>query len=71
MISGPTEGIQLLGPWSSSERANHSSAPEPVCLSGDFEGTLADKVVADAVVDGKSLHVERSVAEVFQGVSGR
>ena len=38
-------------------------------LAGDFEGTLTDKIVADAVVDGELLHVERSVAEVFQGVS--
>ncbi|WP_433971957.1 hypothetical protein [Tunturiibacter lichenicola] len=37
-------------------------------LAGDVEGTLADKIVADAVVDGETLHVERSVAEVFQGV---
>jgi hypothetical protein len=40
-------------------------------LAGDFEGTLADKILADAVVDGKVLHVELSVAEVFQGVSAR
>jgi hypothetical protein len=40
-------------------------------LAGDFEGRLADKIVADAVVDGETLHVERSVAEVFQGVLGR
>jgi hypothetical protein len=40
-------------------------------LAGDVEGTLREKIVADAVVDGESLHVERSVAEVFQGVLGR
>lgn len=38
-------------------------------LAGDFEGTLADKIFADAVVDGESLHVERSVEDIFQGVS--
>jgi hypothetical protein len=40
-------------------------------LAGDFEGTLADKIVADAVVDGESLHVERSVSEVFHSFLAR
>lgn len=39
-------------------------------LAGDFEGTLADKIVADAVVDGERLHVACTIAEVFQGISG-
>jgi len=34
-------------------------------LAGDYAGTLADKVIADAVVDGERLHVERPLAEIF------
>jgi hypothetical protein len=35
-------------------------------LAGDYEGTLADKVIVDAVVEGELLHAERSVAELFE-----
>jgi hypothetical protein len=34
-------------------------------LEGDYEGTLADRVIADAVVDGEALHVEKPVSELF------
>jgi hypothetical protein len=34
-------------------------------LAGDYEGTLADKVIVDAVVEGELLHAERTVADVF------
>jgi hypothetical protein len=34
-------------------------------LAGDYEGTLADKVVAEAVVEGEILRMERTVADVF------
>jgi hypothetical protein len=35
-------------------------------LAGDYEGTLADKVVAEAVVEGELLHTERTVADIFE-----
>lgn len=34
-------------------------------LAGDYEGTLADKVIVDAVADGESMHVERTLREIF------
>jgi hypothetical protein len=35
-------------------------------LAGDYEGTLADKVVAQAVVEGELVRVERTVADIFE-----
>jgi len=35
-------------------------------LAGDFEGTLAEKVVVDAVVEDELLHAERTVADIFE-----
>jgi hypothetical protein len=35
-------------------------------LAGDYEGTLRDKIIVDAVVEGELLHSERTVADVFQ-----
>lgn len=35
-------------------------------LAGDYEGTLAEKVTVDAVVEGELLHAERTVAEIFE-----
>jgi hypothetical protein len=35
-------------------------------LAGDYEGTLADKVVAEAVVEGELLRAERTVADIFE-----
>ena len=37
-------------------------------LEGDFEGTLADKVTVDAIVDGERLHVEKPIREIFEGL---
>jgi hypothetical protein len=34
-------------------------------LAGDFEGTLAESVVVDAVVEDELLHAERTVADIF------
>jgi hypothetical protein len=34
-------------------------------LTGDYEGTLKDKVTVDAVVEGELLHAEQTVAEIF------
>ena len=33
--------------------------------AGDYEGTLADNVIVDAVVEGELLHAERTVADLF------
>lgn len=35
-------------------------------LAGDYEGTLADKVIAEAVVEGDLLRAERTVADIFE-----
>jgi hypothetical protein len=35
-------------------------------LAGDYEGTLAEKVTVDAVVEGELLHAERTVADIFE-----
>lgn len=35
-------------------------------LAGDYEGTLAEKVEVDAVVEGELLHAERTVADIFE-----
>ena len=35
-------------------------------LAGDHEGTLAEKVTVDAVVEGELLHAERTVADIFE-----
>ena len=35
-------------------------------LAGDYEGTLRDKVAVDAVVEGELLHLERTIAEIFE-----
>jgi hypothetical protein len=35
-------------------------------LAGDYEGTLADKVIAEAVVEGDRLRAERTVANIFE-----
>ena len=35
-------------------------------LKGDYEGTMADKVVIDAVVEGEAFHAERTVADIFE-----
>lgn len=35
-------------------------------LAGDYEGTLADKVTVDAVVEGELLHAERTVRDIFE-----
>jgi hypothetical protein len=34
-------------------------------LAGDYVGTLADKVLVDAVVEGELLHAERTVSDIF------
>ena len=34
-------------------------------LAGDYEGTRADKVIANAVVAGEALQVEKSLSEIF------
>ena len=34
-------------------------------LAGDYEGTLAEKVTVDAVVEGELLHAERTLADIF------
>lgn len=35
-------------------------------LAGDYEGTLAEKITVDAVVEGELLHAERTVANIFE-----
>jgi hypothetical protein len=35
-------------------------------LAGDYDGTLANSVIVDAVVEGELLHAERTVAELFK-----
>jgi hypothetical protein len=35
-------------------------------LAGDYDGTLAEKVTVDAVVEGELLHAERTVADIFE-----
>jgi hypothetical protein len=35
-------------------------------LAGDYEGTLVEKVLVDAVVEGELLHAERTMAEIFE-----
>jgi TIR domain len=35
-------------------------------LAGDYDGTLADKVTVDAVVEGERLHAERMVTDIFE-----
>jgi hypothetical protein len=35
-------------------------------LAGDYEGTLAEKIIVDAVVEGELLHAERTVADIFE-----
>ncbi len=35
-------------------------------LAGDYEGTMADKILAEAVVEGELLRVERSVGDMFE-----
>ena len=37
-------------------------------LAGDIEAALADKVVVEAVVDGKRYSEEKLVAEIFSGL---
>ena len=34
-------------------------------LAGDYEGTMADKVEVDAVVEGEAFHAERTIADIF------
>lgn len=34
-------------------------------LKGDYEGTMADKVMIDAVIEGETFHAERTVADIF------
>jgi hypothetical protein len=34
-------------------------------LKGDYEGTMADKVIIDAVIEGETFHAERTVSEIF------
>jgi hypothetical protein len=38
-------------------------------LAGDYEGTLRDKVVAEAVVEGELLRTDRIVADIFANPS--
>jgi hypothetical protein len=38
-------------------------------LAGDYEGTLADKVIVDAIVEGEPLHAERTVADIFKNLN--
>jgi hypothetical protein len=35
-------------------------------LAGDYEGTLAEKVTVDAVIEGELLHAERTVKDIFE-----
>jgi hypothetical protein len=35
-------------------------------LKGDYEGTMADKVVIDAIIEGEAFHAERTVADLFE-----
>jgi hypothetical protein len=35
-------------------------------LAGDYEGTLAEKVTVDAVIEGELVHAERTVADIFE-----
>ncbi len=34
-------------------------------LAGDYEGTMADKVEIDAVIEGELFHAERTLADIF------
>lgn len=34
-------------------------------LKGDYERTVADKVIIDAVIEGETFHAERMVADIF------
>lgn len=34
-------------------------------LAGDYEGTLLDRVIAEAVVEGELLRTERTIADIF------
>jgi hypothetical protein len=34
-------------------------------LAGNYEGVLADKVTANAVVEGEQLYAEKTIAEIF------
>ena len=34
-------------------------------LKGDYEGTMADRVTIDAVIEGEAFHAERTVADIF------
>lgn len=38
-------------------------------LAGDYEGTLADKVVAEVVAEGDLLRTERTIADIFESPS--
>jgi TIR domain len=35
-------------------------------LAGDYEGTLVERVIVDAVVEGELIHDERTVADIFE-----
>jgi len=35
-------------------------------LKGDYEGTIADNVTIDAVIEGEVFHAERTVADIFE-----
>ena len=36
-------------------------------LAGDYDGTMADKVTVDAVIEGEQFHDERNVGDMFRG----
>ncbi len=38
-------------------------------LAGDYDGTLIDKVIAEAVVEGELLRTERTIADIFANPS--
>jgi len=38
-------------------------------LAGDYKGTLADKVIAEAAVEGQLLRAERTVPDVFENLN--
>jgi hypothetical protein len=35
-------------------------------LKGDYEGTMGDKVIIDAVIEGEAFHAERTVRDIFE-----
>jgi hypothetical protein len=69
-MESPTTGLPLDQPLQRDGLGVDQLLMKDTYLSGDYEGTLSDKVTVKAVVEGEILEAERTVIDILRNPSG-